>query len=324
MAKRTPAKQTTLSTVRGLLLAGILIGTSSHAEETAVSRDEVVATVKRSLPFIEERGNWWIKAKKCVSCHRVAFMPWAFREAHEIGVDVKPAKLKELTEKSLQKTGGKKNADGLSQLLLGRDAKADAANYSPLAQIIAETQEANGSWKPAGQLPAQKRPKLETRHVSTLWNALALSTIPGDKYKSHIDKARQFIGGLKKAQSTEWYTVRMLVANRFESTAEKDKWLEQLLKHQNADGGWGWLVGQESDALATGQVLYALREIKLDTSHKSALAAQAWLVKSQQANGTWKVKGTKANKKDKFEETAIYWGTAWAAIGLSRSLPQAK
>ena len=93
--------------------------------------------------------------------------------------------------------------------------------------------------------------------------------------------------------------------------------LEQLLKHQNADGGWGWLVGQESDALATGQVLYALREIKLDTSHKSALAAQAWLVKSQQANGTWKVKGTKANKKDKFEETAIYWGTAW--LGSDRA-----
>src|SRR6185295_8421742 len=39
---------------------------------------------------------------------------------------------------------------------------------------IVRDQQADGSWKPGGQLPSQKRPKRETQEVSTMWALLAL------------------------------------------------------------------------------------------------------------------------------------------------------
>ncbi|MCA9084810.1 MAG: hypothetical protein KDA81_12175, partial [Planctomycetaceae bacterium] len=48
---------------------------------------------------------------------------------------------------------------------------------------------------------------------------------------------------------------------------------------------------------------------------------QQFLVNAQRDDGSWTVQGTKANKKDDVEETAVYWGTTWAALGLMASIP---
>ena len=48
-------------------------------------------------------------------------------------------------------------------------------------------------------------------------------------------------------------------------------------------------------------------------------AACSYLVKTQKPNGTWAVKGTKQDKQDTVQETATYWGTCWAVIGLLES-----
>lgn len=46
-----------------------------------------------------------------------------------------------------------------------------------------------------------------------------------------------------------------------------------------------------------------------------------FLVETQRDDGSWAVKGTKEKKKDNVEETAVYWGTTWAAIALLETLP---
>ncbi len=51
------------------------------------------------------------------------------------------------------------------------------------------------------------------------------------------------------------------------------------------------------------------------------LKATQFLLSTQQADGSWQVKGTKQGRKDRVEETACYWGTAWAAIALLQALP---
>ena len=43
---------------------------------------------------------------------------------------------------------------------------------------------------------------------------------------------------------------------------------------------------------------------------------------TQQANGSWNVKGTKFKKKDRVEQTSIYWGTTWASLALISYLPE--
>ena len=95
----------------------------------------------------------------------------------------------------------------------------------------------------------------------------------------------------------------------------------ELAKQQQSDGGWGWLVNDPSDALGTGMALYAL----LQTSSVEPAViqrAQQFLVATQGDDGSWPVKGTKAKKRDSVQETATYWGTTWAVIALTESLPK--
>ncbi|MFG0256000.1 MAG: hypothetical protein ACF787_13055, partial [Rhodopirellula sp. JB053] len=58
-----------------------------------------------------------------------------------------------------------------------------------------------------------------------------------------------------------------------------------------------------------------------DRGDPSIKHAQQFLVNTQGDDGSWTVQGTKANKKDHVQETAVYRGTTWAAIGLMATLP---
>ena len=80
-------------------------------------------------------------------------------------------------------------------------------------------------------------------------------------------------------------------------------------------------MGEKSDALGTGMSAYTLLRAGVDFDDVTIKRAQRFLIDTQRDDGSWAVKGTKANKKDRIEETAVYWGTTWAVIGLVESLP---
>ena len=69
--------------------------------------------------------------------------------------------------------------------------------------------------------------------------------------------------------------------------------------------------------------LYALVKSTEATpqSEQAIQSAIKFLVETQRDDGSWAVKGTKEKKKTKVEETAVYWGTTWAAIALLETLP---
>jgi hypothetical protein len=53
----------------------VFAATLSGAHESDLHAvEEVRAAIQRSIPYIEEKGVWWIETKKCVSCHRVGTM----------------------------------------------------------------------------------------------------------------------------------------------------------------------------------------------------------------------------------------------------------
>ena len=90
----------------------------------------------------------------------------------------------------------------------------------------------------------------------------------------------------------------------------------KLIGHQNADGGWGWLLEGDSDALATGQALYALSYMEPAIRREAVQRAREFLEKTQQPDGSWQVPSTLADQNDKPIEVSNDWGTAWAVIGL--------
>jgi hypothetical protein len=106
--------------------------------------------------------------------------------------------------------------------------------------------------------------------------------------------------------------------------------VKALAAMQRADGGWSQLAETESDAYATGQVLYALNTAgAMSASDPIYRKGVDYLLRTQAEDGTWLVK-TRAiwlqpyfesgfpYAKDQFISTA---GTAWAAMALAAAQP---
>jgi squalene-hopene/tetraprenyl-beta-curcumene cyclase len=311
---------------------------ASRGEESAAA--QVRQTVGKSLPFIEREGVAWMDGKKCQSCHQTSFMAWSLNRSAASGLPVDSAKLAEWNAwavdwqhmaAKVKLAAGEKSvltgsSDTVSQLLLGRPAAGgdgEPAWIATFAECLAAGQNADGSWNAGGQLPSQKRPKRETQEVSTMWAILALRSVKDDAgaFTPKIAHARQWLGSETIGKSSEWWATSLLVERSFGDAAKADSLRKSLLEKQHADGGWGWLVDDESDALGTGIVLYALSRDGIEPTDPAVAKARAFLAQSQRDDGSWAVKGTKENKKGNVEPTTVFWGTCWATIGLLESLP---
>jgi len=93
----------------------------------------------------------------------------------------------------------------------------------------------------------------------------------------------------------------------------------RLRDRQNEDGGWSQIDGRLSDALATGQALYALMSAGEPADSAPVRRAVAFCVRSQRNDGSWHVKTRDPTGHD---EVISYYGTAWATLGLLKSLPR--
>lgn len=317
-----------MSIVFSIVLVTIF-GAPTDAPSTENSIREVI---QRSIPYIEKQGTNWIETKECVSCHRVNTMVWSLREAGKHGFDVSDelgqwqdwAIESSLSENDEGVIVGTRNQEGVAQLILSLgNEPASAESRQNLMELLKEGQQPSGSWKPDGQLPTQKRPKPETEAVSTMWIASAFLDSATDKQPAPIvDRAIEYITQSKPGKSTEWYTVRLLLAVQQGDENSRDRLIQDLRSQQREDGGWGWIVGDTSDALGTGMAMHALRSAGVSRSDQSITRAQSFLIDTQGDDGSWKVRGTKANTRDHVEETASYWGTTWAVLGLIASLPE--
>lgn len=314
----------------GSVLLFATIGALPESQPTTI---QIREAVQRSIPYIEKQGLWWIEKKKCVTCHRGGTMIWSLTTAKQNGFTVSDrldewrdwAIEKSLSKNDKGKVVGLGNREGVAQILLSSDRghlkPEQAANRKKLAALLRDGQQSNGSWKAGGQLPFQKRAKSETDHVSTMWLALAL-LVEGvdDENRQVVENALQHIQSGSPGKSVEWYALRLLLAVQNKNTTLRDQLVKRLRDQQKANGGWGWMVADESDALGTGMALYALVRAGVKSNAPVIQKAQQFLVSTQRDDGSWPVKGTKEKKKGSVQETAVYWGATWAVIGLVESL----
>lgn len=310
----------------------------AQPERKTAGATEARQVIERSLPYLEKGGVSWIEERKCLTCHKVTFMVWGFQEAQRAGIAVEARKLDEWSAWSL--AHGKKDGKGVDGgldtmvqlLLLAGYARGDQAERSEkakatlqlLAAEIVKRQAADGTWKPGGQLPAQRRPAVETTAVTAMWAVLALSSLenPNEGQLQVRQRALDWLKNIKPGISAESLLLHMLVEKDQGHTERAQELLQELLQRQNSDGGWSWLKGEKSDALATGMVLYALEIMNLKPRHAAIQGAWSFLAQTQRDDGSWYVPTTKKGKQEDNDGMSSYWGTAWAVIGLARTLPR--
>jgi squalene-hopene/tetraprenyl-beta-curcumene cyclase len=285
----------------------------------------------------------------------VSFQVWALNRASQLGYETDEQQLNSWNEwatnwkymvnpdrrdEATKEQTLLQESDTIAQLLLGRE-HVSASDHAEAPQWVSDYreyllrgQQSDGSWKAGGQLPTQKRPPRETTEVSSMWALLAVrksaqhSSSQEGSDDSKVLKATElglkWLGNKTQGKSTEWWAVRLLLQRELGNDERADELRAKLLGFQRTDGGWGWLVDDKSDALGTGIAIYALAQEGLGTSDESVRKAVGFLAQTQLADGSWDVPGTKKKGRDEMVETASYWGTAWAAIGLMEFTPASK
>lgn len=222
--------------------------------------------------------------------------------------------------------------DTMAQLFLSRDHAAKEPRpgfYASTAELIMRMQDGAGTWRAGGQLPARRWPRSTADQTTTLWTILALESYsePSSTVKTGLAKAHAAVKKPASDGNLEWVIVRMLYENKFGTPEASDGLKAQLLKRQNADGGWSALPEGKSEAFSTGQSLYALRVLGLAASDEILRRGQKYLLDSQDKDGSWSVfpgltsNGT-GDRLKRLEPIWRHWGSAWAVIGLAKSLPE--
>ncbi|MBI1831290.1 MAG: terpene cyclase/mutase family protein [Planctomycetes bacterium] len=241
-----------------------------------------------------------------------------------------------LVKRALQPRQGEKNDGGsmsaLGQLLVGRVGSKNP-RLEPFLEaapaVMRNWQEANGAFRAAGQLPKQNRPAAEGDEITTGWAVLgfaSLNRVDAETKKS-IDAGLAFYKKGKPGKSHEKLLVDLLIEDKFGNADGSARLIGEVIKRQNADGGWAWIPESASDAFATGQTLYALGAISAKVDRAAIGKAQRYLLATQNKDGYWAV-SPKAVTDPKSNDARLrklnpiyhFWGTAWAAIGLSRSV----
>lgn len=327
-----------------VLLSQFFANGTAVTAQTDLEISKIDDIVRKAVPPIIDGAAEWMADNDCVSCHRVTYAAWALNLAADqqlnLAGDKDTAKRHQqinrwstdwtkvanpkVRAEAVQHQTLRNDSDTVVQALLGVAAvqnqfdKPWAEAY--LSALIAGQQPA-GFWKPAGQLPLQKRRLRETREVSTMWAMVALndSQQHHPKMDSAKGKASLWLNSNDKiamGESTEWWALKVVLSEFKDAARAENLATARLLSFQNSDGGWGWLVDEQSDALGTGIALYALARQTSTPVTESRVRAVEFLRATQLEDGSWDVHGTKKSGRDNVVETASYWGTCWAVIGM--------
>jgi hypothetical protein len=318
-----------LSLALAVLTAG---GDGQGCRDAGATVEDVRAAVTRSLPFLEDEGMAWMETRKCASCHHVPMMLRTHREARRRGFAVDDEALAEAQAWALGQylghaehmpTGQDKGfpkkgpGPGAVYLALSLDAAENSEALdalSKLAAYFAGKQEVNGSWA----LKISSPPVVDGDDVATMFITLAMDRA---KHEPALEDARRqavrWLQDVVPRPETQPIALRLVVAAKFD-LLKVQPLVTRLLGRQNDDGGWSQIDSRPSDALATGQALYALLSAGVPADSPSIRRALVYLLRSQHEDGSWFVKTRNPNSHD---VVISYYGTGWATLGLLQSLP---
>ena len=195
--------------------------------------------------------------------------------------------------------------------------------------MMSQIQLADGSWTPGVQSTGLLWTLPTANQATTMWVTLALAAYDTQNPKriASIEKALAYLRhATPNPENREWLAMRLMFERRFGSDDDVAKLRQQLLDARNSDGAWGWEKGVPSDALTTGLAIYVLAKVRAGDDSSVFRDARKWLLASQQPDGSWLTPAknfTKLAAPDRMivrDEIYLYWGTAWATIGLLETL----
>jgi hypothetical protein len=325
-----------------LVAAGWVLGSNrvrSDERTDAAAR----AAVQKGLEFLDADTFKWREQRNCAACHHGPMFVWAANVARRNGYKVSQTNVAEITRwltaddtsrvfprSAANESGDTKfslaavfAAHGI-QAAAAPDAASQAGERRVLEHLVA-AQNDDGSWtSPAGRPPFFGSDATVTRLSRLAILSADQAGRANDEARSAAVRAEKWLA-TQNENATHQSLVLDLWAETLPGATRKDsaqigELITTLRGQQRPDGGWSQAKNLESDAFATGQALFGLANAGVRANDEQVQRAVDFLVRTQQADGTWKMKSQidpTTGRAARNLNPITYAGTAWAVIGMA-------
>ena len=293
--------------------------------------------VLRSLPLQRSSSSRVMTDGGCSACHAQPLTAIAIDSARgrgwtSLSSDVERAQVPTTLNAGLPQLlqffepGGTPDSLLYATVVMAAQQAPPTRATDVFVRYLAAKQRAAGNWRGIGATRAPMQDGDFSRTAMSI-RTLAYFATPARRaeYQKRVERAADWLAA-QAPLTTEDRVMQLLGLHWAGAHAGKrDTRVRELLQLQRADGGWAQTPHLASDAYATGQVLYTLRELGRTGLDSELRRASAFLVRTQRDDGTWYVK-SRAMKIQPYFESGFPYGhdqwisqaaTAWATIGLA-------
>jgi ankyrin repeat protein len=292
--------------------------------------------VERSMPLLRGASSRVLSDGGCVACHAQPMTAMAAELAtargwRVEGVDTASSQAVVTLSAGAQgllqgqESGGAPDTQLYIGIMMAAQNAPPSLTTDALVLYLAGKQRQAGNWHGlAGRAPIQDG---DFSRTAMGIRVLAAYGIPARKveFAKRIERAASWLAS-QTPVSTEDRVMQLLGLKWADANGRaREARPRELIAAQRSDGGWAQTPYLASDAYATGQVLYALRETGVPATDAALQRGVAFLLRTQEGDGSWYVKSRAMKIQPYFESGFPHghdqWisqsGTSWATMALS-------
>jgi hypothetical protein len=334
----------TIAFVFAATLLALAPGVGFSAAPPVQPADPLRAAVSKALPLLLAGAEGHINQRTCFACHNQATPLLALTTAREHGFSVPAEHLRKQTEfiaaflernrepyRKGQGQGGQVDTAGYALYTLELGGwQPDVTTEAVVEYLLLRDRNLN-HWR-----TSSRRPPSETSDFTATWVALrALEKWGTPTQKERFERRRTAVRRWlleSRANDTEDRVFRLWGLRSVEADDQDlQAAVQELIRTQRQDGGWGQTDRMASDAYATGTVLVALHSAgSLATTDRVYQRGVDFLLKSQRNDGSWWVRSRSIpfqkyfesgfpHGKDQFISMAA---SGWATTALALACPK--
>lgn len=281
---------------------------------------------KTALALLQRASTEFFKQSGCVGCHNqpIAAAAYAVARGHGIAadeaagtqhiamIDSEAVRASEFNLERIE-TGGATDVPAFNMFMLSISQAPSNAGTDAHAIYVAGGQHRDGAWRLDG---ISRSPLQEGTIGRTVIAARALQLYAPPAKKAEFDarvaRARDWLLDAR-AETNDDFAMRMLGLHWMGASEAKVRMAAQaLIAAQRADGGWAQNRNLASDAYATGENLWALREAGiLSASDPVYRRGVQYLLSTQWEDGSWYVRSRAVKLQPYFQSGFPYDHDQW-------------